>query len=56
VPTILLTPEDPSMDQTDEVDVQIGHGGDPSLGFARVIAQVHTNARVFRGWGPRVLS
>jgi hypothetical protein len=56
VSTTLLTPENPSMAPADDIADEIAHHGDPVLGFAQVISQVHTNANVFRGWGPKVLA
>ena len=54
--TTVLTSENVSIDPNDDIANEIAHHGDPVLGFARVITQVHTNANVFRGWGPKVLA
>jgi hypothetical protein len=56
VSTTMLTPEDISIAPSDDIALDIAHHGDPVLGFARVITQVHVNANVFRGWGPKVLA
>ena len=47
----LVIPQNPSTDVSEEhVDLG-GLYGDPILGFARVISQVKTNTKQFRGWG-----
>jgi hypothetical protein len=51
-----LTQEDPLIENADEIAVEIAHAAVPVLGFAHVITQVNTNAHVFRGWGPKVLT
>jgi hypothetical protein len=56
VSTTMLTPENAPLSFEDDIAREIVHHGDPVLGFARVITQVHTNANVFRGWGPKVLA
>jgi hypothetical protein len=55
VSTTVLTPENVSMNPGEDIAFEIADNGDSVLGLARVIAQVTTNANVFRGWGPRVL-
>jgi hypothetical protein len=48
----LVTPQNTSTDLTEEDPDLAGLGVDPILGFARVISQVKTNTKQFRGWGP----
>ena len=48
----LLIPEQQSTDAIEEQPDLAGLGGDPVLGFARVISEVRANTRHFRGWGP----
>jgi hypothetical protein len=54
--TTAFTHEDPLMENADDIALEITHNVDPVLGFTRVITQVNTNANVFRGWGPKVLT
>jgi len=48
----LVIPQNPSTDVTEEPVDLGGLNGDPIFGFARVISQVKTNTKQFRGWGP----
>lgn len=52
MPSLQLVAENPTIDaDVEDSDLAAIHG-DPILGFARVIAQVKSNTRQFRGWGP----
>lgn len=50
--SLQLAEENPTIDADLEGSDLAAFHGDPILGFARVISQVKSNTRQFRGWGP----